>query len=561
MARLDILLLLLLLVLSFLLASFAASNSDVWLHLASGRRIAQGEWTVGVDPFSFATEASPAHPAVRWVEHSWLYSLFLYLLYNLVGGPGLVVLKAVAVLALAWCLLRIPGDKRSRLISVIYVGLAFLALSPQLLLRPMTVSFLLFGITLLICYRAGALGNVTPKPRLLWWLPLLFCLWANIDDWFILGPLTLALLWLGVGLGSLLGIRGTFPGKTLGAVLGVGLLACLINPNHVRVFMLPPELANVILHVVNIPDFLGAGGRALQPSEPDTFVLVSPLSQRYWGNPLPGGGQNIAGLAYLCLLILGVISFIANSAVTKKPGAPGLHPGRFALWIGMAFLSLLQIRLIPWFAIVSAPITLLNLLDWRTWLTNIQVPSWRPALLGRLFVLLIALVLLFLAWPGWIYAPVGDFFSLRRVAWDMPIDPSPHAAALYLAGQKNGKPEIACVFNFSTDIAHYCCSVCPGREMLSRFALGPLRGGRRRVRTRAEGVSDEPHGSLAKNLARGQNQRGGAGQLRERPPSGTGSPLFGSTPCTGCRNTRMAARSCSPGAARGKRSTTLSPPT
>ena len=74
LGRLDLLLLALLMVLAFLLGSFAAANSDVWLQLASGRRIAQGEWTVGVDPFSFATEAGFTHPAVRWVEHSWLYA-------------------------------------------------------------------------------------------------------------------------------------------------------------------------------------------------------------------------------------------------------------------------------------------------------------------------------------------------------------------------------------------------------------------------------------------------------------------------------------------------------
>ncbi len=233
LARLDLILLALLLILAFLLGSFAAANSDVWLQLASGKRIAHGEWAVGVDPFSFATEAGPTHPAVRWVEHSWLYALVFYALHNLVGGAGLVVLKAILVAALAWCLVRIPGDKRSRLISVIYVGLTLLALSPQLLLRPMTVSFLLFGITLLFCYRAGALGDVVARPRLLWWLVPLFCLWANLDAWFILGPLTLALLWAGMGLGRLLGIRATFPGRVLGGVLGIGILACMLNPNHV----------------------------------------------------------------------------------------------------------------------------------------------------------------------------------------------------------------------------------------------------------------------------------------------------------------------------------------
>src|ERR1019366_7547574 len=51
--RVDWLLLGLLLVLSFFLASFAASNSDLWLHLAIGKGLSEG--TVkpdGVDPYS-----------------------------------------------------------------------------------------------------------------------------------------------------------------------------------------------------------------------------------------------------------------------------------------------------------------------------------------------------------------------------------------------------------------------------------------------------------------------------------------------------------------------------
>src|SRR5262245_56045377 len=46
----------LLLVLSFLLASFVATNSELWLQLASGRRINEGQHEFGVDPFSWATE-------------------------------------------------------------------------------------------------------------------------------------------------------------------------------------------------------------------------------------------------------------------------------------------------------------------------------------------------------------------------------------------------------------------------------------------------------------------------------------------------------------------------
>src|SRR5437763_1415325 len=73
----DYLLLGLLLLLSFLLASFTASNSELWLHLAIGQRLSEGAFEFGVDPYSWATEAVGTKPAVFWVHHSWLYSWFI----------------------------------------------------------------------------------------------------------------------------------------------------------------------------------------------------------------------------------------------------------------------------------------------------------------------------------------------------------------------------------------------------------------------------------------------------------------------------------------------------
>src|SRR5262249_19216806 len=145
---------------------------------------------------------------------------------------------------------------------------------------------------------------------------------------------------------------------------------------------------------------------------------------------------HIAGLAYVPLLLLGLIAFIVNAAVTRKPGAPGLHPGRFLLWSILAVLSVVQVRLIPWFAVASAPLALLNLADWRTWLANSQVPNWRPALLGRLLALFLVTLLLILAWPGWLHATPGDMYSPRRVSWKVVVDPSYKSAAAFLENAK-----------------------------------------------------------------------------------------------------------------------------
>src|SRR5260370_29555839 len=57
-ARLDWGLAAVVVILAFLLASFAVRNGDFWQHLASGRLYAAGQFNFGVDPFAYPTTGS-----------------------------------------------------------------------------------------------------------------------------------------------------------------------------------------------------------------------------------------------------------------------------------------------------------------------------------------------------------------------------------------------------------------------------------------------------------------------------------------------------------------------
>jgi len=173
---------------------------------------------------------------------------------------------------------------------------------------------------------------------------------------------------------------------------------------------------------MDLPDFLGAGGRTLwnMRGDPAFYPLFSPLSSRFWSNS--NLGLNITGAAYVMLLVLGMVSFVVAAIGTNRPNFAGLHPGRFALWSFMAFLSLLQFRLMCWFAIVAAPITVLNIVDWRAWYATVRPTpiDWRPARLGRVLTLVIFLALFLLGWPGWLHGGSGS----HRVAWTLEPEPS-----------------------------------------------------------------------------------------------------------------------------------------
>src|SRR5262249_30380666 len=189
--RLDLLLVGLLLALAFLLGSFAARNTDFWLHLATGRLLARGELAFGADPFAFTSGATP------WVNHAWLFDLALYGLYGLLGGPGLVVLQALLLVALAVVLLQMRRPGQSLWLPAAATGLALLAVSTRFFLQPLVVSYLFLGLTLYLLTRAEAQPAAAAPPRSLWLLPPLFALWVNLDAWFFLGPLCVGLWLLG----------------------------------------------------------------------------------------------------------------------------------------------------------------------------------------------------------------------------------------------------------------------------------------------------------------------------------------------------------------------------
>jgi hypothetical protein len=481
LGKVDLALLGLILVLSFLVGSIPAHNPDVWTNLATGRLIAGGGYLpTGVDPFSCSTGD------VAWVNHSWLYDLTLYLLYRGLGAAGVVVVKALLLVGIALLMMRTRQRDTHLFLAVICLTLAVLALSLRAFLQPALVSCLFLAATLYVLNRGGvfaAAGDSDPAPdesRVLWVLPALFVVWVNVDNWFVLGPITVGLCWAGAALQRWLGPAGRVPPGRLGAVFGVGLLACLLNPFHVRAFQLPPELAYLLLGVTDrfglpLPDFLVAGGRTLQvlrdfePPSQALAITLSPLSGTFASSPVLG--FNVAGISFYGLLGLSLASFMLAGAAGRQPGGPAPQVVRFVVWVFFAALAVSLYRVIPFFAVVAGPIAALNLGELLAWYARPgeagapTAPWVAPARAVRLLSLPLVLALLLLAWPGWLHGPF-EFGSSRHVGWDIPADGTLRATAERL-GELRSAGEGEHVFNIGSgvsglDVAPYCAWFAPG---------------------------------------------------------------------------------------------------
>src|SRR5262245_5771251 len=129
---------------AFLLASFPARNADVWAHLAGGRELTQGR----APTYAAATGEREFQP--------WLYDLAVYAMYSVVGGTGLVIVKAMLVAGLAVVLLRVGRTGPGWLIPVVCTVLAILAISTRVPLRPVVASYFLLALTMWLLYAPRA---------------------------------------------------------------------------------------------------------------------------------------------------------------------------------------------------------------------------------------------------------------------------------------------------------------------------------------------------------------------------------------------------------------------
>ncbi len=453
---LDVLLVALVLVFAFLVASFAVRNGDFFRHLASGRLLVQRGYTFGTDPFTWG--AGDAY----WVNHSWLYDLLIYGLYQIpsIGGVVLVVLKALLIVALAEVLLRVSRRRGQGLwLPAACTALAILVLSPRLVLTPMCVSFLFLGLTLwLLRYPrlARERGTAAPTYRSFWLLPPLFLLWVNLDQWFLLGPVVVGLYLAGEALGASLRSPTDNPDspgsgelRSLAIALAAGVAACLVNPYGWRAFVPPEGLG------------LSASAEAVLKDSQFSLYIVGPMQKAYYG---PGIGLSVAGMAYFPLLLLSWASFVL---VGWGPGGwRALIGWRLFLWLPLVVLSLVNLRGIPFFAVVAGPVTALNLADFAGRI----VPAgglprvWRRwAITGRLLTLLLVLAAGVASVPGWLQAQPH---AQRRLGWSVEPDPSLRQMAEQIAAwraQGLVGPDTHW-FNLSPEVTNYLAWFAPGER-------------------------------------------------------------------------------------------------
>jgi hypothetical protein len=160
-------------------------DNDIWWHLKVG------DWIVehlAVPHTGILSRTAAARP---WVAYSWGYEVLMSFAYRWFGIMGIGLYGTLLTIAVAyaiyWMLFRLSGRFLAALVLASLVCWSFLFNGMP---RPVFFSMVLFCVTLALLLEANRSGRV----ELLYWLPVIFWVWANLHIQFIYGLFLVGLL-------------------------------------------------------------------------------------------------------------------------------------------------------------------------------------------------------------------------------------------------------------------------------------------------------------------------------------------------------------------------------
>jgi hypothetical protein len=196
-------------------------DPDMWWHLSVGDWIVQNRSFPHNGIFSHTAATRP------WMAYSWGYEVLLARAYNWFSFVGMGIFGTLLTIAVALAIFRMLYRISGRFwpawgLSVVVYAAFLFNIAP----RPVFFSVILFTITLTLLFEAQRSGRV----QSLYWLPLIFLVWANIHIQFIYGLAVLG-LFAGVNLVQQIATRlhihpDFLPSPTLPAHPPFAVLAC-----------------------------------------------------------------------------------------------------------------------------------------------------------------------------------------------------------------------------------------------------------------------------------------------------------------------------------------------
>lgn len=162
--------------------SFGYLDNDLGWHLKAGEEIVEEHMIPKTEHYSYILEGE------LWVDHEWLLNAFSYIVFNDFGYFVLNLFFAFLIIIILvfqkyylqkYFLKNIKADFWLMIFQLLGVRAAL----PHLGIRMQEISILAILLLLFIVHKF----NVTKDRKILFWLILLFWLWANMHGGFLVG--------------------------------------------------------------------------------------------------------------------------------------------------------------------------------------------------------------------------------------------------------------------------------------------------------------------------------------------------------------------------------------
>ena len=312
--------------LAVLLGCGQISDSRTLVHIRSGDHMRNnGFLPAASDSLSFALEGKSSG------NISWLFDHVISAVYSAGGATGLTVFKALIAGVIAWLLAGISVSGLPTWWNSICGVIALAACASDLM--PITDLATLLGLILLLRFLHTAHSGMASG--LIWKVPILMVVWANMDPRAWLG--IVALLLFSVGRSFSREQDSSPDTQPLWAITGLSAVALLINPSPVS-----SALSAVHTYLIEYP--------ALRTLNPVNSVTVGLLDGRteYFSllNPDGWDGFEFSYIAGLMVVAIAVFTLFVARDRRELPWA--------ILLAGFGLLAVLTIHELPAAALVAA---------------------------------------------------------------------------------------------------------------------------------------------------------------------------------------------------------------
>ena len=297
---------------SFALFSFfKMADPDLWGHIKFGKEIIASGEIPTCDQYSYVAKNLP------WINHEWLSEIIFYYLYEFFGSTGLVLFKTIIGLIITYILWRINLLRINHPWETIPIPLMLSAsvITFGFAIRPQVFTYLFFTVYLYLLY----LFKNRNADRL-FLIPLIMVFWVNLHGGFLAG-IGLLIIYITAGLISQTPFlkskfktsTDSYKLKKMTIILIITILTTLLNPYsfNLWIFLL----------------------KTLSKSRPYIWEWL-PVN------------LNILYIDYGFLALLTIVIILSSKARTTLIN--------LSLLIITLFLSIKQVRHIPFFAITTA---------------------------------------------------------------------------------------------------------------------------------------------------------------------------------------------------------------